>query len=141
MSDLSRKRRQRIPTALQVLVVGVGGALGAVARVLTDLALSPASWPVGTFVANVLGCVLLAALTAYAATRQINPLLKLGLGTGFCGAYTTFSTVLLLFTTLTFPGYLGYLVLTVVACLIAVFVTHAALSTWLVRRQRLREQG
>ncbi|MDR6975296.1 CrcB protein [Streptomyces sp. 3330] len=74
------------------LVVVVGGMIGAPLRYLTDRAVQArrdALFPWGTFVVNISGCLILGALTG-AAT--VGPDLRLFLGTGFCGALTTYST-------------------------------------------------
>jgi CrcB protein len=80
---------------LRALAVLVGGALGALARAGTGKALParPGEWPWATFVVNLAGALLLAWLTTRltemtAPTRYVRFLL----GTGFCGALTTFST-------------------------------------------------
>ncbi len=52
------------------------------------------AFPVGTFVINVLGSLLLGILTG-ALTHHagwLSPTAKAALGTGFCGGFTTFST-------------------------------------------------
>ncbi|WP_013323435.1 fluoride efflux transporter CrcB [Gloeothece verrucosa] len=48
----------------------------------------------GTFFINVTGCLIIAYLLTLAAERirNFSPELRLMLTTGFCGAYTTFST-------------------------------------------------
>lgn len=47
----------------------------------------------GTLVANLLGCFLLALFTyAVIEAGHLRPWLSVGLGTGFVGAFTTFST-------------------------------------------------
>ncbi len=67
-------------------VVALGGAVGALGRYgLAELAGST----VGTLVVNLLGCLLLGALVG---ARPGDPLLRLGLGTGVLGGFTTMST-------------------------------------------------
>lgn len=83
-------------TALDVLLVAVGGALGAPARFVLDSAVTARSRPVapavppGTLVVNTLGALLLGVLAGLAPTGTAPAWLLLG-GTGFCGAFTTFS--------------------------------------------------
>lgn len=82
-----------------VVLVAVGGFLGALARYgVGELApTEPGRWPWGTFVVNVTGAFVLGALLEGLARsgpdagrrRQA----RLVLGTGFCGAYTTYSTL------------------------------------------------
>lgn len=119
----------------RLLAVALGGALGTLARVCVDMLTPANAWAASTLIVNILGCVALAALSAYAGRRSLAPLLQLAAGTGFCGAFTTLSTILLLFTTLSTAGYVGYLLLSVVLCLAAVFITHSVLDRHLTRRQ------
>lgn len=79
-----------------MIAVVAGGAVGALARVALLEAWPPADggWPWATFVANLAGAALLAWITTrlaevVAPTRQLRPLL----GTGLCGALTTFSAL------------------------------------------------
>lgn len=79
---------------LSAVVILAGGAAGALLRAALAEAFPAAAgaWPWGTFVANQLGAFLLAWLSTEFAesvvpTRLWRPLL----GTGFCGALTTFS--------------------------------------------------
>lgn len=73
-----------------LLEVAVGGALGSVARVGVGIVLptTPRGWPVATMLVNVSGALLLAVVV----TRVRDPRLRALLGTGFLGAWTTFST-------------------------------------------------
>lgn len=77
---------------MTVLLVALGAAVGAPARYLVDRAVR-ARWggtfPWGTFAVNVAGCLLL-GLVAGSAT--VSPEVAALVGTGFCGALTTYST-------------------------------------------------
>ena len=77
------------------LVVALGGLVGAPSRYLLDRAISTrveSDLPWGTFVINVTGSFVLGLLTGLTLASHLPGLLKALLGTGFCGAYTTFST-------------------------------------------------
>jgi fluoride exporter len=78
-----------------VLLVLLGGAVGAPARYLADLAVQRrhgGRFPWGTLTVNVGGCLVLGG-TAGAVSAAGGPAGVLTLvGTGFCGALTTFST-------------------------------------------------
>lgn len=50
------------------------------------------AFPLGTLLINVSGAFLLALLTTLALQEAVSPDLRLILGTGFLGAFTTFST-------------------------------------------------
>lgn len=78
-----------------VVAVAVGGALGALCRVSADAAVSAvlgSKFPVGILLVNVLGCFLMGVLQG-AIKRSGKPYTKMAalLGTGFLGAFTTFS--------------------------------------------------
>ena len=80
----------------QVLVVGAGGFLGALARYGVTL-LVAAVWardfPLATFLINVSGAFVLGLFSTLAAERfAVDPHWRLFVATGFLGAYTTFST-------------------------------------------------
>ncbi len=79
--------------------VAVGGALGALARYGLSLwvqaRLAPGAWaafPLGTLIINVLGSFLLAVTVTLAARGLLSAEVRLAFGTGFVGAFTTFST-------------------------------------------------
>ncbi|MFF2810255.1 fluoride efflux transporter CrcB [Streptomyces sp. NPDC058000] len=77
------------------LLVIAGAAVGAPLRYLTDRAVQKRHdtvFPWGTFTVNVVGCFVLGVLTG-AVTRGAAPhSFQLLLGTGLCGALTTYST-------------------------------------------------
>ena len=73
----------------------VAGAGGAVARYLLDRAVADRAqgvFPWGTLVINLTGSFLLGVITGLALHHGLPKAGKIVLGTGFCGAYTTFST-------------------------------------------------
>lgn len=80
----------------ELAAIFAGGFIGAITRGMLDdvLPTDPGQWPWGTFVANLTG----AALLGYFVTRlqERLPLSRYRrpfLGTGVCGALTTFSTM------------------------------------------------
>ena len=77
------------------VLVAVGGMLGAPLRYLTDRAVQArheSVFPWGTFTVNAVGCLLLGLLTGAAASGAAGSRLMALLGTGLCGALTTYST-------------------------------------------------
>lgn len=79
------------------LLVGLGGILGALTRFYVGMAIAQrlgAAFPYGTLFINVTGCFVLGLLSTLALERAtlVTPEVRLLLGVGFCGAYTTFST-------------------------------------------------
>jgi CrcB protein len=77
------------------LLVAVGAALGAPARYLTDRAVQRrwgSGFPFGTLTVNLLGSLALGVLVGSADHGGASPDLLLLAGTGFCGAFTTYST-------------------------------------------------
>lgn len=81
-------------TEWQILAVALGGALGALGRFginrLLDILLEN-QFPFGTLVANVTGCFLIGVLIG-SGKGETNQAARLGIGVGFLGAFTTFST-------------------------------------------------
>lgn len=130
------------PRGLSLLaVIGAGGAIGAVARYGVDVLL-PASergLPVGTFLVNVTGCLLIGALAGVLFGRRAHRLLRPFIAVGVLGGFTTFSTYTVQAVTLALDGEvgtaLGYLVATAAACLVAVEV-GLMLSRWSAHRRR-----
>lgn len=76
---------------MEYLLLGIGGALGSITRyqlgkIITEK--SSTSYPIGTFIINITGAVLLGILSSVNVNKNVYILL----GDGFLGAYTTFST-------------------------------------------------
>ncbi|WAZ19559.1 fluoride efflux transporter CrcB [Streptomyces cinnabarinus] len=72
------------------LLVVAGAVVGAPLRYLTDRAVQSrhdSVFPWGTFAVNITGCLILGLVTGAASTD-----VQLLLGTGLCGALTTYST-------------------------------------------------
>lgn len=82
-------------------VVALGGATGSMARYLVTRAVPTAAdgWPVATLTVNLAGSLvlglLLEALARRGADRGRRQVLRLLVGTGFCGGLTTYSTLAL----------------------------------------------
>ncbi|PWI42181.1 fluoride efflux transporter CrcB [Streptomyces sp. ICBB 8177] len=80
---------------MPVVLVFLGGLVGAPLRYLLDRAVQArhdSVFPWGTFAVNVTGAFVLGALTGAAATHGLPGNATSLLGTGVCGAFTTFST-------------------------------------------------
>ena len=79
----------------QALLVFIGGGFGSVARFLLSKALNNSSdgIPYGTFLANILGSLLIGLILGMAVkSNALTENHTLLLATGFCGGFTTFST-------------------------------------------------
>ena len=84
-------------TVMPYLLVGVGGFIGANARFVVARLVGgmfETKFPLGTFVINISGSFLLGVLGTVVAQRVMpsSESMRLALGIGFLGAYTTFST-------------------------------------------------
>ena len=80
----------------QVVAIGVGGALGSVARFGLSTwvyALLGRNFPYGTFVVNVLGCLMMGILFVLFTERITDSsVLRAGVLIGVLGGFTTFSS-------------------------------------------------
>ncbi|HEU5471383.1 MAG TPA: fluoride efflux transporter CrcB [Actinophytocola sp.] len=109
-------------------VISAGGALGALARYGVGLAVPtvPGRFPLGTFLVNVTGCLLIGVLMVLITElRRAHRLVRPFLGVGVLGGFTTFSTYAEEVRGLLRPESigtgLGYLAGTVLAALAAVW--------------------
>ena len=78
-----------------ILLIGLGGALGSIARYLTVLAVAraiPERVPAGTFTVNVIGSFAIGVIFGLSHRYAwLSPEWRFFLATGFCGGFTTFS--------------------------------------------------
>lgn len=78
-----------------ILLIGLAGGLGSIARFLCQKVLYawyPHPFPVGTFLVNIAGCLLIGLFAGLAAKGTlVSTEWRLLLMTGFCGGFTTFS--------------------------------------------------
>lgn len=81
---------------INLLPIFIGGGLGCVFRYgISSLVLKMFhnSFPLGTFISNMLSCLVLAIAVFYFSGKMSNNIsLKLFIVTGFCGGFSTFST-------------------------------------------------
>jgi CrcB protein len=123
---------------LRTASILAGGAVGALVRAGAGRALPPrpGEWPWATFAVNIAGALVLAWLTTrlsemVAPTRYW----RLMLGTGFCGALTTFSTFQVETIRLARDGH-GVLALGYATASMAAGMAVAVGATVLARRHR-----
>ena len=84
-----------------MLIAGIGGFVGTCCRYLLCRCATnwiSVSWahtfPLGTFLVNIIGCFLIGIIVGVAEKYDgLNPHLSILLVTGFCGGFTTFSSM------------------------------------------------
>jgi CrcB protein len=111
---------------MSALAVFVGGGLGSLLRYgvgLLAIRQFGAGYPLGTLLANIAGSFLLGLLARLGLEGKVSPATRLGLTTGLCGGFTTYSTFNYEALSLLADGHLakggGYLLLTLVLCAVA----------------------
>ena len=81
---------------MDILLVGLGGALGAISRYLVGNIIGKTlgtALPYGTFLINIVGCFGMGLLMTFIVDRQLlPPMARLVLCVGFLGGFTTFSS-------------------------------------------------
>ncbi|WP_217586028.1 fluoride efflux transporter CrcB [Lentibacillus saliphilus] len=120
-----------------MIVVGIGGALGAAVRYQV------AGWmnarmkhrtfvPIGTWLVNMLGSFILGVLFQLHMDALMSDTLWLLLGVGFCGAFTTFSTfgyeTITLLQAKKIRAAMTYVVLSVIVCCLAAWIGFLIVS-------------
>jgi len=115
---------------MNVIIVGLGGALGAICRYLiTLLPINPENgFPMKTFLINVIGSFVIGLVAALAAKNALNPRAVIFLKVGICGGFTTFSSLALETEGLLKKGSTGiamlYVILSLVCGVLAVFAAE-----------------
>ena len=123
----------------QLAAVFVGGAVGTLARAAlgTLRVADPGQWPWTTFAVNIVGAFLLGYFTTRLVERlPLSTYRRPALGTGLCGALTTFSTMQLeILVMIKYHHYglaIGYTAGSIAAGLLAVYA-----ATVIARRVRV----
>lgn len=102
-------------------MVGLGGALGAMARYAIGLIPVKGGFPIFTLLINVFGACLIGFIAGFSIQRQVDERWLLFWKTGICGGFTTFSTFSLEALTLLQNGRTGwaaaYAVASVLLCI------------------------
>jgi len=78
-----------------ILLVGLGGFFGSIARYLTYLVIDkklPMTFPLSTFTVNVIGSLILGFFAGMLIRHHFTETARLLIAVGFCGSFTTFST-------------------------------------------------
>ena len=111
---------------MNMVFVGIGGAVGAILRYLISMLPVRTEFPVLTFATNILGAFSIGLIVASAKKYNLSDSVVLMLKTGVCGGFTTFSTFSLEAYNLIESGKPGmgmiYAVLSLVFCVTAVFL-------------------
>ena len=79
------------------LLVGFGGFVGSICRYGLSVFSQRFSieWPIGTLTANMLGCLIIGLIVEISGRGEsLSPEARLALATGFCGGFTTLSSMI-----------------------------------------------
>lgn len=112
------------------IFVMLGGGIGALLRYLISLIPCRLSFPLLTLVTNILGAMLIGFLAGMVLHgKKVSNHMMLFWKTGICGGFTTFSTFSLEAFQLLEDGRIAaggaYILLSVLCCLVGVYVGHS----------------
>lgn len=109
---------------MNILIVALGGALGAVCRYEISRIPFKVNFPIATFITNLIGAFLIGFIVGISEKKKVSERIVLFFKTGFCGGFTTFSTFSLEAMTLLNDGkYLtggAYMALSLILCVAGV---------------------
>jgi len=119
-----------------ILIIGLGGFLGSVGRYLISVLFehrSKDAFPWHTFLANIIGCLILGLIFGYFEKRAAGVTdMKMFLTIGFCGGFTTFSAFTLeslgMLKNVQYGSFFLYSSLSLVLCLLALNLSYIAVS-------------
>jgi CrcB protein len=123
----------------ELAAIFAGGFVGAITRaeLAEALAVSNGQWPWATFIVNIAGAFLLGYFTTRLQERlPLSEYRRPLLGTGLCGALTTFSTMQLELLVMLDDDQIGLAIAYAIVSVTAGFAA-VAIATNLVRRARL----
>ncbi|WP_071459818.1 fluoride efflux transporter FluC [Bacillus massilinigeriensis] len=107
-----------------LVLISIGGFLGAVCRYFLQIRLAPNFTPYGTIIVNLTGSLFLGFLVG----GDIGPDIFRFAGTGFMGAFTTFSTInidiLKLWLSGSYRAGISYLTVTYLGGFLAIFLGY-----------------
>lgn len=114
------------------IYIGIGGFLGSILRYMIRairIENYHVQFPISTLIVNVTGCFLLAAfLTLAIEVLTISSDVRLGVATGFIGAFTTFSTMCKEISVIAFQGFyiiaLSYAIATILLGLVVSYLGY-----------------
>lgn len=113
---------------MSALYVFLGGGLGALVRygIGKFFPFSGNGFPIGTFLANVISCLILGYLMGILLGKSLDQKYQLLLMTGFCGGFSTFSTFSMESYRLMSNGAsltsLFYILASVVVCIVCIWI-------------------
>lgn len=77
---------------MKLVMIALGGAIGAIARYWLSTLPFDASFPFATFLTNIMGAFIIGVVVGLSEHNFMTPHFQVFLKTGFCGGFTTFST-------------------------------------------------
>ncbi len=77
---------------MNILIVALGGALGAVCRYGISKLPFESVFPIATFLTNLIGAFIIGFIVGISEEKNVPERVVLFIKTGFCGGFTTFST-------------------------------------------------